>query len=152
MHKNRQHFYAEIDESKMDPVFMFKRKSEPVNLFELSKEETRSSSLDRSEDDMCNSYIKTMKTTMEWAKAKKGLLKESNEMTVEKVESVLRDTVQEIYSTLLRYESEKPYRMSKPVGEKAAAVQRKLKHSRVVDIVSDDFLRKCVMVCSSKVP
>ena len=30
---------------------------------------------------------------MEWAKAKKGLLKESNDMTVEKVESLLRDTV-----------------------------------------------------------
>ena len=47
-----------------------------------------------SNDDMCNSYIKTMKTTMEWAKATKGLLKESNEMTVEKVETMLRDSVQ----------------------------------------------------------
>ena len=31
---------------------------------------------------------------MEWAKAKKGLLKESNEMTVEKIETMLRDSVQ----------------------------------------------------------
>ena len=55
---------------------------------------------------MCNSYIKTMKTTMEWAKAKKGLLKESNEMTVEKVESVLRDTVQ-VQKSSRAYNAEK---------------------------------------------
>ena len=54
-----------------------------------------------SDDDMCNSYIKTMKTTMEWAKAKKGLLKESNEMTVEKVETMLRDSVQVTFYSLM---------------------------------------------------
>ena len=42
-----------------------------------------------------------MKTTMEWAKAKKGLLKESNEMTVEKVETMLRDSVQVTFYSLM---------------------------------------------------
>lgn len=146
------HSYAEIDETLLDPMFQHKRNSEPTNVYLPSKEEKRSLNSERLEDDVCNSCIKTMKTTMEWAKAKKGLLKESHEMTVERVESMLRDVVQEIYCTLQRYESEKPYRIKKSVAEKAVAVQRKLRHSRNADIISDDFLRKCVMVCSNKAP
>ena len=29
---------------------------------------------------------------------------------------------------------------------------RKLQHSRVTDIISDDFLTKCIMVCTNKEP
>lgn len=146
------HGYVEIDESQLDPDFQSKRNSEPINLYVPTQDQTRSSSssVAYSEDDQCNVSIKTMRTTMEWAKAKKGLLKESNDITVEKVESLLRDSVKEIYTTLKHYESSKPYRMNKPVADKAMAVQRHLRHSQFVEIISDDFLRKCVMVCSSK--
>ncbi|XP_045204794.2 uncharacterized protein LOC123557415 [Mercenaria mercenaria] len=130
-------------------------KSRSSHSFDLPSKGThddkrRSQVTDIRKDDNLNKVFKDMRTTMEWNKAKKKLISKSHDNTVELVEVRLRSTVQHVYETYNRLQSEQGARMKKYTKERVLEkIKQKMGTSYSDNVLSEEFLKKCLDLVQS---
>lgn len=138
--------------AKMRTAHSFDHPADQKYVLPVPSEE-RTPGADFRKDDHLNKVFKDMRTTMEWNKAKKKLISKSNDYTVNKVELILRSTVQEIYEAYNKLHAEKGTRLKRYPKEKVLEkIKTKISQSPDDKTASEELMKKCLDLVMSTFP